>query len=363
MSTTEPRIAGFDGLRAIAFLLVFISHQAPLENAGVYGDVGVWMFFVLSGFLITRILARSREGIERGLTTPRLALMRFYIRRTARIFPPYYLVLGIALVISAFTPVDNFWLSARIAYAFFLTNIFIGLRDAWIGDFGPFWSLAVEEQFYLVFAPLVLALPRSRVGPLCIGFIVVGLATKVGMEIMGAAPTPIDVHSLINFGLLGFGGLVGLNLDRRVPAWLLTGPAQAATGLIYLALPVAFGAWSGPWMTYGKLSGLLAGLLLFQIARAQQTRFVAILESAPLRGIGRISYGAYLFHHFIHFAHIQAALGWIGWRLDAARPLQVLVELAATLVLATLSWRFLERPIVTWAAHLTSRGRWAEARA
>ena len=94
----SARIRGFDGLRALAFLLVFISHKAPSPLSDRYGTAGVWIFFVLSGFLITRILAEARGGIEAGRSDFSASLCRFYIRRTARIFPVYYAFLAVVAV-------------------------------------------------------------------------------------------------------------------------------------------------------------------------------------------------------------------------------------------------------------------------
>jgi peptidoglycan/LPS O-acetylase OafA/YrhL len=347
-------IRGFDGLRAIAFLLVFISHKIYFAHADSIGDIGVWLFFVLSGFLITRILARSRREIEGRAATVLGSISRFYLRRTARIFPPYYLVLAFFALISYFMSIDDFGTREKLAYFFYGTNLLVAAQNRWVGDFGHFWSLAVEEQFYLVFAPLVLLVPRRHTVGVCLGMMLTGVATKIALEVEGASEVAIDVNSLVNFALLGLGGVISLNANRSAPKWLTSGAAQGAILGLYVALPAAFGTWAHFWPLLGKLSAVLAGVLLFQIFRGQQSWFVAILESGPLRYLGRISYGAYLFHHFLHFSSIEPLLHELG-----AGPvptyIQVLAELAATLVLATMSWLWLEKPTIAWARRITSR--------
>src|SRR3974390_867800 len=125
----DGRIRGFDGLRAIAFLLVFASHKIHFRHANAFGDVGVWLFFVLSGFLITRILARSRSDIEAGLANTSGSLGHFYLRRTARIFPPYYFLLAIVAVCSLLIPIDYFGRTERLAYSLYGTNILVAARS------------------------------------------------------------------------------------------------------------------------------------------------------------------------------------------------------------------------------------------
>jgi peptidoglycan/LPS O-acetylase OafA/YrhL len=94
--------------------------------------------------------------------------------------------------------------------------------------------------------------------------------------------------------------------------------------------------------------------LLFQIFQGQRSWFVTILEGAPLRNIGRISYGAYLIHHFLHFSVIGNLLQHMGAG-TTPKPVQVLAELAASLLFAAASWRYVEKPIIAWAARVTSR--------
>jgi peptidoglycan/LPS O-acetylase OafA/YrhL len=149
------------------------------------------------------------------------------------------------------------------------------------------------------------------------------------------------------------GGIVALNANRRVPKWFIGGGAQVVVFGLYLALAATFGTSSYIWPLAGKLAAILVGLLLFQVFQNQNTLFVAFLETMPLRYIGRISYGAYLIHPFVHFDLLQPMLHHIATG-QAPRYVQVLAELGVSLVVASLSWRYLERPIIGWAARVTS---------
>jgi peptidoglycan/LPS O-acetylase OafA/YrhL len=351
------RIWGFDGLRAIAFLLVFASHKIAFKHADSVGDVGVGLFFVLSGFLITRLLAQSRARIESGDSTVADSIGCFYFRRTARIFPPYYLLLASFAVVAFFVPVANFGYSERLAFVFYGTNFLIAARGDWLGDFGHLWTLAIEEQFYLFFAPLILLIPRRFAFGVCLAFISAGILTEVALAAAHASAVAIDVNSLVNFALLGFGGAIGLGASLGAPKWFVCGAAQATTLCLYLALPAVFGTWHQGWLLLGKLTAVLAGILLFQIFLGQQSWFVSALQISPIRRIGRISYGAYLIHHFIHFSMIVNFLRRIEVEITAPRLVQVLAELAISLMLAAFSWRYLERPIVGWASRVTLRSR------
>jgi peptidoglycan/LPS O-acetylase OafA/YrhL len=310
---------------------------------------------VLSGFLITRILGRARSDIEGGLASTRNSLGRFYLRRTVRIFPPYYLLLVVLAAASLFVPIDYFGTSEKLAYFLYGTNILIAVRSQWIGDFGHFWSLAVEEQFYLAFAPLVLLTPRRHTLNVCLAMMLMGIATKIALEISRASAVSIDVNSFVNFALIGFGGIVGLRSTWSAPKWVTGGTAQVAVLSFYVTLAAVFGTRPHLWPLFGKLTAVLVGLLLFQIFQGQGSWLVNILESAPLRNVGRISYGAYLIHTFLHFSLIEHLLQRFGVGAPP-RIVQVLVELAASLVFAGLSWQYLEKPIIAWAAGATSCG-------
>jgi peptidoglycan/LPS O-acetylase OafA/YrhL len=346
MIGSKTRILGFDGLRAIAFVLVFISHKAHSGVGDRYGTAGVWLFFVLSGFLITRILANHRSDIEAGYSTVGASMQDFYIRRTLRIFPVYYLFLAILTVAASLGFLDLGGAWRQLSYWLYLGNIYIEFHD-W-GPVGHLWSLAVEEQFYLLFAPLALLLPLKRLPLTCASLVALSVAAHLALLGVDAGQIHFDANSFVNFGLLGLGGLAGLAADRPLPPILRSSAAIAAALVAYLALPALIPR--PEWLQFGRMGGLLAALLLIQLHQSQTGLAVAWLNWAPLRRLGVISYGAYLFHPVIKCAPLVAAAGVHG---AAAQGLGALLDFAATVALAGLSWRYFEAPV----RNLAGRGR------
>ena len=357
----ERRIKGFDGLRAIAFIFVFISHKVHQGSYGSLGGDGVMLFFALSGLLITRILARTRAAIEAGETTTRAGLGRFYLRRSARIFPIYYATIGFFLIASLFVHFDGFGGGAPLSMLLYATNIYVFTTDHWVGHFNHFWTLAIEEQFYLLFAPLLLFVPSKGARHICVAFVVLGLVTQVGFEWAGLSAKIIGLNPMTGFGYLALGGLVGLNLDRRGPAWLVSTPAQAIAALALLIMPLTVLKDEIVWRFYAPAVAATAALLVLQISENQGTRFVAFLETWPLRSLGRISYGCYIFHEFVHFYDIEAAARKFGVPFGTPDWIPAPIEFAVTVGLATISWHFVERPIMAWAHQATRKAAPATA--
>jgi peptidoglycan/LPS O-acetylase OafA/YrhL len=351
----EHRIKGFDGLRAIAFIFVFISHKIHKGTYDTLGSAGVMLFFALSGLLITRILVRTRVSVEAGETTALSGLRRFYLRRSARIFPVYYATIGFFLIASLFVHFDGFEGGAPLAMLLYVTNIYVFTTGHWVGHFGHFWTLAIEEQFYLLFAPLLLFTPSKMAGWICAAVVVLGFVNLVGLQLAGASTLTVDLNSGFRFGYLALGGLAGLALHRQAPRWLVSTPAQTATALALLIAPLTILRDVDLWRTYAPAVAATATLLVFQIARNQAAPFVAFLETWPLRDLGRISYGCYIFHEFIHFYNIEAAARKFGVVFEAPDWISAPIELLVTIGLATASWRFFERPIMAWAHQSTQR--------
>jgi peptidoglycan/LPS O-acetylase OafA/YrhL len=350
MARSTNRIFGFDGLRAIAFLLVFVSHKIPNFYTGAYGMTGVWIFFVLSGFLITRILARSRENIENGGSTYGRSLIDFYVRRAGRIFPPYYTLLIVITVLAAMGLVDIGLRSAFLSNWFFLSNVYIQTRW-WPAALGHLWSLSVEEQYYLIFAPIALAVPRTRLGTLCMIMLIVGTVVDIGAYFYGANFITFSVDSSINFALFAIGGLAGLAV-RPLPDWLKSAPAVWINIAIIGIMPFLMTDANDEFLlTDGRPLAILFAILLLQISQDQSSALVRALSWTPLHRLGLISYGAYLYHYPISSGSILSHLG-LGAEVTQTPWLTVPMDFALTIIAATLSYRYIEQPIRNWSRRL-----------
>jgi peptidoglycan/LPS O-acetylase OafA/YrhL len=157
MNSSSSKIASLDGVRAISFLIVFVAH-AGLDRY-VPGGFGLYVFFILSGYLITTLLIR--EDQVRGS----ISLPLFYARRTLRIFPPLYTVVGLSLLYLWITrQLTGITVPGVMSQLFYYSNydnlLFHGRPPGIIPGLGPLWSLAVEEHFYLLFPPLIVFLLR-----------------------------------------------------------------------------------------------------------------------------------------------------------------------------------------------------------
>lgn len=338
MVPAERRIIGFDGLRAVAFLMVFVSHKAPSPRTEALGSAGVWLFFVLSGFLIVRILAAARGRIEAGAATPMDSLLAFYRNRFARIVPVYYAFLFVLYTTRLGSPLNLGDDAFKLSTWLYLTNVYIE-RNGWGTEIGHLWSLAVEQQFYLLFAPAALFLPRRRLGALCGALVGASMLMHVALWSAGAWPVSFDVDTVANLGLIALGGLAGLR-TQPLPGWLRSEAALLGALALFLALPLLAGE-TGRWLILGRLSGILAALALLQIVQSPGHRIVALLDGAWLRRIGVISYAAYLFHVPLHAEQVLAA---VGLHLAGPRSVTLALDLALTLLLAEASWRLLESP-------------------
>ncbi|MFM0350622.1 acyltransferase family protein [Paraburkholderia sp. RL17-347-BIC-D] len=350
------RIAGFDGLRAIAVLMVFFQHRL-FGDIGEIGHLGVWIFFALSGFLIIGILSAQRTRIESGASRFGAELKRFLFRRTLRIFPIYYLMLVVMCVLMAFGMASPELASGMPFHFAYLSNIWIGsVLHYWPGRYSHLWSLAIEEQFYLVFAPLLLLLAARRHRAVCLAIVAVGLASLLAMRAAHWPDITIYTHPLTNFWLLALGGMGGLMIAGK--AGRLRARLGHGVTLFVLSLGlVGFCATEPIWsqvdnpLLFTVVSasyGVCIAALVCSIACCRNAVVIGLLETKWLVSFGRISYGFYLYHNLIPDLtrnHHAAAL--FGGTVPVwAHVAGIAGSFVISLVMAMLSWRLIEEPIL-----------------
>jgi peptidoglycan/LPS O-acetylase OafA/YrhL len=361
-----------DGLRAVAVLMVFCTHYLNQVQAINWGWTGVDLFFVLSGFLITGILYDTRNSGNR--------FRNFYIRRILRIFPLYY---GVLLVAFLLTPVFHWmWRPASYFWLLYLSNY---TRFVWLPDYlrdpaitehlrstlfhsslviylGHFWSLAVEEQFYLAW-PLVVFLVKDRIKlrNICVGVWIFCLAARVACLyvvpqaylnaefVSRLAPLRADSLLLGGFLALALRGPEARWLSRAVrPALLLFVAGFAVFEAIYhlrshhFYYPNLTGSFLST--TGYSLIDLFAGIVIL-LALEPSSFLYRLFTLKPLRRLGQMSYGFYVFHEIPHEIYSRIAFYVYGSRPHPEWIL-ALIALSGTLMLSYLSFRFFETPFL-----------------
>jgi len=319
------RLPSIDGLRGLAVLTVVVFHSFADRFADWWwvlspGYVGVRLFFVLSGALITSLLLDLR-GQPRALRT-------FWTRRALRIFPLAYFTMALAWVVGmpAMTEAGAWHLT-------YTNNIGYWLRDGdWPNGLGHFWTLAVEEHFYLAWPLLVFGLPRRWLNGTAIGVAIVALACRIvwadAWTGHGYVLTPFALDSF------AIGGLVAL--ARRGAHAREAMQMLAFVGVALVAVTV----WFRDDVNYAALETGMACLSAALVAWAWDHPQAVGLSWPPLVWVGTISYGVYVWHQaalamLTH--HGVLAIGY-GWTLLG-------VELALGIGGAALTWYGFERPL------------------
>lgn len=359
-------IAGLDGLRAIAFLIVFFFHTRNLP----FGWMGVQLFFVLSGFLITDILLKMKDKLPR-----REFFIKFYGRRFLRIFPLYYFYLILLALLIYYLPslglnalkseigqgfINQIWVAVFYVYDFFHASIFFE-RSRF---FTHLWSLSVEEQFYLLWPLLIFLTPREKFKQLCFTAIGLGFVFRLIITLVyrtqalpflsGDPQQSVNVLPFSHLDAFAFGAYISrfelprprlqlLALTISVPAiglltdFLSKGVVTSALGY---DLPMT-GFYKEVW-GYSLLNYFFA-VLIYCVARTNL--LTGVLDSPPLRYLGKISYGLYVYHYgIIAICTVMFRKYSLGY---SVRSFQMFViAMSATLLTATLSYYILEKPLI-----------------
>ena len=347
------RIPELDGVRGIAILLVMICHSAiSLPSPGMRAaldeaKMGVDLFFVLSGFLITGILLDMQRD-------PR-ALRSFYIRRGLRIWPLYF-----GFLLAAFT-IGSVMNRAHVmpwAYLLFVQNFVYIVHTGPLLD--PTWSLAVEEQFYVVWPWIALRAGAKWVLRICVGVFILALVIRCTTN---QGPSYMYVNTFCRMDGIALGGAIAAwvrtanfrerQLMRFADAAMLIGLAgmalcYAAAGAFVYATQFRYS------FTALAFGGLLARALYLQSTNAMTAR---VLRSSWLTGLGRISFALYMFNlpmYTLMHSHLADHLfRHVPSTLTVAS--RIVLGNVLVLVAAAMSWKFFEGPILKLKSRLAPR--------
>jgi len=326
------RIPQLDGLRGIAILMVFAAHALRLPMLWM----GVDLFFVLSGYLITGILLDLRNRREYGgYWGP------FYLRRAQRILPPYIGFLIFVAVV--FAPQ---WKQIWYWYTFFGANFPLAMGKVPVIAMTPLWSLAVEEQFYLMWPLIVLRCENERLRRIALGVVVVA-------PFLRAAATPLFSNHFAIFSLtpfradtLAFGAWIAVT-EKEDGGWLrgMRRPAlwsSLASGALVLALSASPSFRTSANSVLFNAAGYSLAVIMFggglvYVLGTNEGVLHSLLTWSPLRYLGRISYTFYLYH--------VAVLSIVSRYLNSSISMRM-VSLTLTIGVAGLSWQVLESPIL-----------------
>lgn len=355
-----------DGLRGIAIILVLLHHltiyrptsgiDELIASVPLIGWSGVDLFFVLSGFLITGILIDARSS-------PRY-FSSFYARRTLRIFPLYYLTIFVALILVPLLPelhrviVGPYADPPQLPYWLYLTNFSVAQRGLVHGWIDVAWSLAIEEQFYIVWAVAVwLCLPRW-LGWICGAIILLSPLGRTLALDRGADSTAVYVQTWFRLDGLATGALLAWLMRRG--KFMALGPYAPWLGGVGIAALIAITVdagdswwWNRRMQTIGYSMTTLTGaaMLVAAVARPADSLWPRLLSMGWLRAFGKYSYSLYLFHLPVMRLVREYVFDPVDYPALAITPWigQILFYVAATapaLALSWLSWKAFEAPIL-----------------
>jgi peptidoglycan/LPS O-acetylase OafA/YrhL len=330
---TSPgrRINELDGLRGLAVLLVFLSHTFPEQFPG--GFVGVDLFFALSGYLITGLLLREWDRFGS------ISLMKFYARRALRIMPALLALLAVyatVALLASSNPADH--IKAVASAGLYVMNWTWGLHLGPVGHVSHTWSLAIEEQFYLFWPAVLVAVctyfDRRKLAVLILVTILVVFVWRLMLVLDGTGVDRIYGGFDTRLDALFVGCLIAaINVAKN--NHFVSGAVWFAPATLLAAFTLTT-PYDARWFQLGGLTAMAgcSAWLLACVIHSKKTWLVHALRWAPLVGLGEISYGFYLWHWPI--ISLMSESGY-------SQPAIFVVALPLTIAAAFISYAVIER--------------------
>lgn len=364
-SSNDIYFKQLNGIRFIAVFLVLLDHWLVPILPVPLGHLGVVIFFVLSGFLITRILFLNADEIQQTKSSAWPKIIRFIYRRSLRIFPIYFILLFIGLIFN----ISNFkelwpWL---ISYT---PNLYIMIKGQWLGTWDHLWSLAVEEQYYLFFPYFILFLSKKNYVRLFIIMISIGILSRMIFYLI----VPHDsiekywmfsyVNPLSAIDCFGMGGLLAyfyhydynylLKIAEKKNLLLIT---ISAVFISLILSNYSVYTYDNIWFSIFErsISAIFAYFLIMNALMERNNYLGVLLENKVVIYLGSISYGIYLYHNLVfNYYHLNGNTIWgfLSYKfsyLNSLNSESILLKFAINFLLligiASFSWFYIEKPI------------------
>jgi peptidoglycan/LPS O-acetylase OafA/YrhL len=373
-------LPALDGVRGLAILLVLLYHfvaqttatnrlEAAVNWALGYGFLGVDLFFVLSGFLITGILYDSRAD-------PRY-FRSFYMRRVLRIFPLYYGVLAVVFFVVPLVPAlrgsEMAGLREHQAWAWLYgVNVYLSIQGGWVLSYiEHFWSLAVEEHFYLVW-PLAVWLLGSRPRLLmrtALGLAAVSFGARVVASLSGVSAVATTVLTPFQLDALCLGGFFAVYVrqpsgEAAVKRIILPIALLGGAALVFqfgLHRFTDYGLSLMRSVREGLFRAVFVALLLYALFAPAASLVARFFRSGPMIALGKYSYGLYVYHHFLSYYFIKHGTEFALARAVGSHTLAVAIQagagMAVSMAVAWLSYEFFEKYFLRLKRFWSSSGK------
>lgn len=364
-SSNDVYFKQLNGIRFIAVFLVLLDHWLVPVLPIPLGHLGVVIFFVLSGFLITRILFLSADDLQKTKSSVWPKIIRFIYRRSLRIFPIYFILMFIGLIFN----ISNFnelwpWL---VSYT---PNLYIMVKGQWLGTWDHLWSLAVEEQYYLIFPYFILFLNKNSYIRLFVSMISLGILSRLFfyMFVPHEAIEKYWMFSYVNplsaIDCFGMGGLLAyfyhydyyFLLKMAEKNWLLA----ITLTVVFISLLLSYNSkytYDNIWFSIieRSTSAIFAYFLIMNALMERNNYFGQFLENKVVIYLGSISYGIYLYHNLVfNYYHLNGNTIW-GFLSNnfiylnsinfESITLKFAINFLILIGIASFSWYCIEKPI------------------